>query len=76
MLIPAPSEPDILTRIAIAPGYNDRDEGEHFPPGVSASGGSANSHNQLKWIKRGNPWNTNVAPYHWGELILYEGINH
>jgi hypothetical protein len=34
------SEPDAGSRIAFSGGYNDRDAGEHFPPGVNTSGGS------------------------------------
>ena len=34
------AEPDAGTRFGFACGFNDRDEGEHFPPGVTSSGGS------------------------------------
>lgn len=68
------SEPDANTRFAFSPGYNDRDEGEHMPPGFDASGGSVKSSNFLRWINSSNPWGASPkrskAPYNWGEIEL------
>jgi hypothetical protein len=67
-------EPDLGTRMGFSPGYNDRDAGEHFPPGVNASGGSVKSANSLKWIGKSNPWAHSYlrdeSPYGWGELVI------
>lgn len=63
-------EPDAGTRVAFSPGYNDRDEGEHFPPGVTSSGGSVKASNSIRWIDRSNPWGKSKPPYAWGEIIL------
>jgi hypothetical protein len=65
-----PAEPAALTSLAFSVGYNDRDEGEHFPPGVTSSGGSVKASNALRWINRSDPWGSDKAPYNWGELIL------
>lgn len=62
------------SRFAFSPGFNDRDEGEHFPPGRTSSGGSIKSANALKWIGRSTPWAHSYiredAPLGWGELVL------
>jgi hypothetical protein len=67
-----PSEPDAGTRIAFAAGYNDRDEGEHLPPGVTSSGGSVKASNALRWIGNTDPWGSSKPPYAWGEIELGE----
>ena len=43
-----PGEPPAGTRLAFTAGFNDRDEGEHFPPGVNSSGGSVKASNALQ----------------------------
>ncbi|MFO7670386.1 MAG: hypothetical protein R6W31_12060 [Bacteroidales bacterium] len=65
-------EPDAGTRLAFTAGFNDRDEGEHFPPGVTSSGGSVNGSNALRWIGKTDPWGANKAPFGWGEIELGE----
>jgi len=65
-----PGEPDAGTRLSFSPGYNDRDEGEHFPPGVTSSGGSVKASNALRWIGKTNPWGSSKPPYAWGEIEL------
>ena len=65
-----PAEPQALTRLSFAPGYNDRDEGEHFPPGVTSSGGSVKASNAIRWISKSSPWGSNKPPYNWGEIEL------
>ena len=64
------SEPDAGTRMAFTAGYNDRDKGEHFPPGMNASGGSVKASNALRWIGQTDPWGSNKPPYAWGEIEL------
>jgi hypothetical protein len=68
------AEPDAGTRLAFAAGFNDRDEGEHFPPGVTSSGGNIHASNSLRWIGKSDPWGAGPAnagpPYNWGEIIL------
>ncbi|GAH05164.1 unnamed protein product, partial [marine sediment metagenome] len=39
-------EPAAGTKLAFSGGFNDRDEGEHFPPGVTTSGGNRSC---LQW---------------------------
>jgi hypothetical protein len=67
-------EPDAGTRLAFAPGYNDRDKGEHFPPGTTSSGGSVKASNSLKWIGKSTPWAEGPVyakpPYAWGEILI------
>ena len=67
-----PGEPEAGTRLAFTAGFNDRDEGEHFPPGVNSSGGSVKASNALRWIGKTDPWGANKAPYAWGEIELGE----
>lgn len=67
-----PSEPDAGTRLAFAAGFNDRDAGEHFPPGMNSSGGSVKASNGLRWIGKTDPWGSNKPPYAWGEIELGE----
>ncbi len=64
------SEPDAGTRLAFSPGFNDRDPGEHMPPGVNQSGHVTRSSNGLRWIGRKNPWHSPEPPYAWGEIEL------
>lgn len=64
------SEPSAGTRVAFSAGFNDRDEGEHFPPGVTSSGGSVKASNSLRWINRSDPWGSGKAPFNWGEIVL------
>jgi hypothetical protein len=67
-------EPDAGTRLAFTAGFNDRDEGEHFPPGVTSSGGSVKASNGMRWIGKTDPWGAGPAyakpPYAWGEIEL------
>lgn len=67
-------EPNPGTRLAFTAGFNDRDKGEHFPPGVTSSGGSVKASNGMRWIGKTDPWNAgparNDAPYAWGEIEL------
>lgn len=67
-------EPVQWTRLAFTAGFNDRDEGEHFPPRVTSSGGSVHASNGLRWIGRTDPWGAGPAnadpPYAWGEILL------
>ncbi len=67
-------QPEAGSRLAFSPGYNDRDAGEHFPPGRNSSGGSVKSANALKWIGKSTPWAHSHmregAPLGWGELLL------
>lgn len=65
-------EPEAGTRLAFTAGFNDRDEGEHFPPGVTSSGGTLKASNALRWIGRTDPWGTSEPPYAWGEIELGE----
>ncbi|MDX2432294.1 MAG: hypothetical protein QNK35_15260 [Bacteroides sp.] len=65
-------EPAAGTRLAFTAGFNDRDEGEHFPPGVNSSGGSVKASNALRWIGATDPWGSNKPPYGWGEIELGE----
>jgi hypothetical protein len=69
-----PGEPDAGTRLGFAAGFNDRDEGEHFPPGVNTSGGSVHASNAIRWIGRTDPWGAGPAhskpPYAWGEIEI------
>ncbi|MBN2092713.1 hypothetical protein JW964_24035 [candidate division KSB1 bacterium] len=65
-----PSEPDAGTRLSFSGGFNDRDEGEHFPPGVTSSGGSVKASNELRWIGKSDPWGSSKSPYNWGEIEL------
>ncbi len=65
-----PGEPDAGTRLGFSPGFNDRDGGEHFPPGVTSSGGSVKASNALRWIGKTNPWGSSQPPYAWGEIEL------
>ena len=64
------SEPDAGTHMGFSPGYNDRDEGEHFPPGRTSSGGSVKASDAIRWIGRTNPWGSSKPPYAWGEIEL------
>ncbi len=66
------SEPGAGTRMGFSPGFNDRDAGEHFPPGVTSSGGRVKASNGLRWIGKSNPWGSNRPPYNWGEIELGE----
>ena len=66
------SQPETGTRLCFSPGYNDRDEGEHFPPGVTSSGGSVKASNSIRWIGKTNPWGNSIPPYSWGEIVLGE----
>jgi hypothetical protein len=54
------TEPEAGTRLAFSPGFNDRDEGEHFPPGRTSSGGNVKASNSIRWMF-GSP-NTTPAP--------------
>ncbi len=67
-------EPDAKTRLGFAAGFNDRDEGEHFPPGVNTSGGSVHASNGIRWIGKTDPWGAGPAyskpPYAWGEIEI------
>lgn len=63
-------EPDPGSRMAFTAGFNDRDEGEHFSPGVTSSGGSVKASNSIRWIGRSDPWGTSKKPYAWGEIEL------
>ncbi len=63
-------EPEAGTRLAFSAGFNDRDQGEHFPPGVTSSGGSLKASNALRWIGSTDPWGSNKPPYAWGEIEL------
>lgn len=67
-------EPDVNTRLGFAAGFNDRDEGEHFPPGVNTSGGSVHASNAIRWIGKTDPWGAgpaySKAPYAWGEIEI------
>jgi len=65
-------EPEAGTRLAFTAGFNDRDQGEHFPPGVTSSGGSVKASNALRWIGNTDPWGSNKPPYAWGEIELGE----
>ncbi len=67
-----PGEPDAGTRIAFSTGFNDRDKGEHFPPGVTSSGGTLKASNALRWINKSDPWRSNKPPYNWGEIEIGE----
>ena len=69
-------EPDAGTRLGFTAGFNDRDEGEHFPPGVSSSGGSVKASNALRWIGKTDPWGSNKPPFGWGELELGSALSH
>ncbi len=69
-----PGEPRTGSRIAFTTGFNDRDEGEHFPPGVTSSGGSVKASNALRWINRSDPWGSNKSPYNWGEIEFGVGL--
>ena len=68
------SEPDAGTRIGFSAGFNDRDEGEHFPPGVNSSGGSVHASNAIRWIGKSDPWGNgprySKPPFGWGEIEL------
>jgi len=67
-------EPDAGTRLGFAAGYNDRDQGEHFPPGVTSSGGSVHASNAIRWIGKTDPWGAGPSyakpPYAWGEILI------
>ena len=63
-------EPEAGTRLTFTAGFNDRDEGEHFPPGVNSSGGTVKASNALRWIGRTDPWGSNNPPYAWGEIEI------
>jgi hypothetical protein len=67
-------EPDAGTRLGFTCGYNDRDEGEHFPPGVTSSGGSIQASNSIRWIGKTDPWGSGPSsgkpPYAWGEIEI------
>ena len=67
-------EPDAGTRMGFAAGFNDRDEGEHFPPGKTSSGGSVHASNGIRWIGKTDPWGAGPIyakpPYAWGEIEL------
>ena len=65
-------EPAIGKRLAFTAGFNDRDKGEHFPPGVTSSGGSVKASNAMRWIGATDPWGSNKPPYAWGEIELGE----
>ncbi len=67
-----PGEPAAGTRLSFTAGFNDRDEGEHFPPGVTSSGGSVKASNALRWIGKTDPWGSNKTPFGWGEIELGE----
>lgn len=57
-------------RFGFSAGYNDRDEGEHFPPGKTSSGGTVKASNALRWRNRSDPWGSDKPPYNWGEIEL------
>jgi hypothetical protein len=63
-------EPATGTHLSFTAGFNDRDDGEHFPPGVTSSGGSIRASNSLRWINKSDPWNSGKPPYNWGEIVL------
>jgi hypothetical protein len=63
-------EPEAGEKIAFTAGFNDRDEGEHFPPGVNSSGGTVKASNALRWIGKTDPWGSNKPPYAWGEIMI------
>ncbi len=67
-----PSEPKAGTRIAFSAGFNDRDAGEHFPPGMTSSGGSVKASDAMRWIGKTDPWGMSKPPYGWGEIELGE----
>jgi len=62
--------PGTGAKVAFTVGYNDRDEGEHFPPGVNSSGGTVKASNALRWINRSDPWGSGTPPYNWGQLLF------
>lgn len=64
------AEPESGSHLAFTAGFNDRDKGEHFPPGVTSSGGSVKASNALRWIDKTDPWGENNPPYAWGEIII------
>jgi len=67
-------EPDTGNRLGFTAGFNDRDEGEHFPPGVTTSGGTVQASNSIRWINKSDPWGAGPAsgmpPYNWGEIEI------
>lgn len=67
-------EPLSGTRMGLSIGFNDRDQGEHFPPGVTSSGGSVKASNSIRWINKSDSWNAGPMygkpPYNWGEIVL------
>ena len=67
-------EPDARARLGFAAGFNDRDMGEHFPPGVNTSGGSVHASNSVRWIGKKDPWGASPLrskpPYAWGEIEI------
>jgi hypothetical protein len=69
-----PGEPDAGTRFGFTCGFNDRDEGEHFPPGVTTSGGTVPASNSIRWIGKSDPWGSGPSggkpPYGWGEIEI------
>ena len=63
-------EPPAGTRFGFSGGFNDRDKGEHFPPGVNSSGGTVKASNGIRWINNTDPWGSSKPPYAWGEIEL------
>ena len=63
-------EPPPGTKFGFSGGYNDRDTGEHFPPGVNSSGGSTKASNGLRWIGNIDPWGESKPPFAWGQIEL------
>jgi hypothetical protein len=64
------SEPDAGIRLGFTAGFNDRDDGEHLPLGVTSSGGSVKASNGLRWIGNTDPWGSSKPPFAWGEIEL------
>jgi hypothetical protein len=67
-------EPPAGTRFGFSGGFNDRDKGEHFPPGINSSGGTVKASNGLRWIDNTDPWGSSEPPYAWGEIELGEPL--
>ncbi len=63
-------QPEQGDKVAFTVGFNDRDAGEHFPPGVNSSGGTVKASNALRWINKSDPWGSGTPPFNWGELLF------
>lgn len=66
--------PEPGSELALALGFNDRDEGEFLEPGITSSGGMIRASDNLRWIGRSDPWRhsleTSKPPMGWGKLII------